>query len=137
MTYEYAMSRVRDAIEKCEGNHLKAQRMLITWMEKDQSLLVGLMTPHVHSVVSFAVSHALQPQKAKMPKKIELDEKGSNSFGTSLVNNLKGSGGLGDVTFGQSAPRGAVNPPGKASKAHVDAMKTLASKSKSGKTKKD
>ncbi len=135
MSYEYAMSRVRDAIEKCDGNHLKAQRMLITWMEKDQSLVLGLMAPHIPSVVSFAVSHALQPQSKSLPKKVIVDEK-SNAFGAALVGSLKGAGGLGDVSFGQSAPRGSINPPGKASKSHVDAMRTLASKSKSAKDKK-
>ena len=135
MSYEYAMSRVRDAIEKCDGNHLKAQRMLITWMEKDQSLLLGLMAPHIPSVVSFAVSHVLQPQRKVTVKKSAVDQT-TNVFGAALVNSLKGAGGLSAQQFGAEEKRGSVNPPGKASKAHVDAMKILASKSKSGKGKK-
>ncbi|MDF3024475.1 MAG: hypothetical protein K0R10_1836 [Alphaproteobacteria bacterium] len=50
MSREYAMSRVKDALEKSNGNHLKAQRLLLQWMEKDQSLLFGLVTPHMQSI---------------------------------------------------------------------------------------
>jgi hypothetical protein len=74
MSYEYAMSRVRDAIEKSDGNHLKAQRLITTWLENDQMLLVGLAGPHLPGIISYAMLQAAQTPKAKMPKKVELDE---------------------------------------------------------------
>lgn len=74
MSYEYAMSRVRDAIEKSGGNHLKAQRLITTWLENDQMLLVGLAGPHLPGIISYAMMHAFQEPKAKMPKKVEFED---------------------------------------------------------------
>ena len=65
MSQEYALSRVRDALEKSEGNHLKAQRLLLSWLEKDHSLLLGLVAPHLQSIVTHAVNHADKPKQAR------------------------------------------------------------------------
>lgn len=75
MSQEYALSRVRDAIDKEGGNHLKAQRLLLEWVKKDQTLLIGLVAPHVPSIISHAVNHvASQPdtKKSHMPAEVEL-----------------------------------------------------------------
>jgi hypothetical protein len=74
MSYEYAMTRVRDAIEKCGGNHLKAQRAVLQMMEKDQSLLFGLVGPYLHGIVSHAVQQGLKPEKKPMPKRVAMDD---------------------------------------------------------------
>lgn len=67
MSREYAMSRVRDALEKSEGNHLKAQRLLMSWLEKDHSLLLGLVTPHLPSIVTHAINYSGQPAGKSAP----------------------------------------------------------------------
>jgi hypothetical protein len=131
MSHEYAISRVKDALEKSDGNHLKARRLILSWLEKDHTLLFGLVTPHIQSIITHAIAHVTQP-----PKKISLKDQKAGEFGNSLLDSLSGKGG--DTgTFGEAAPRG-VSKPGKASKAHVDAINLLvkASKGKDKKTKK-
>ncbi len=77
MSRDYAMSRVHDAIEKSEGNHMKAQRLLLDWITKDQTLLLGLVEPHIVSIVSHAVNHGLatpEGKKTHMPEKVDMPE---------------------------------------------------------------
>jgi hypothetical protein len=125
MSHEYAMSRVRDALEKSEGNHLKAQRLIMGWLEKDHTLLLGLVAPHLQGIISHAVNHAASPPQKKMPKRIDLE--GAGEFGADLVRGIKG----GAANFGEASPRG-LSKPGKASQKHIDAINAIAA----GKTKK-
>jgi hypothetical protein len=137
MSREYAMSRVKDALEKSGGNHLKAQRLLLSWLEKDHTLLFGLVTPHVQSIITHAISHVAQPpRKAPLPKKISLKDQEPGEFGSAMLANLRDkSGGTGN--FGEATPRG-ISKPGKTSKAHVEAINAIASagRNKDKKTKK-
>lgn len=121
MSHEYAMSRVRDALEKAEGNHLKAQRLILSWLEKDHTLLFGLVTPHMQGIISHAVNHAANPPKKPMPKKINLEDAETGEFGEALLGGLRGGG---SSSFGEATPRGAGKP-GKASQKHVDAINAL------------
>lgn len=131
MSHEYAIARVKDALQKSDGNHLKAQRLILSWLEKDHTLLFGLVTPHMQSIITHAIAHVSKP-----PKKINLKDQKAGEFGSSLLDSLSGkSGDTG--TFGEAAPRG-VSKPGQASKAHIDAINKLvsAAKNKDKKTKK-
>lgn len=131
MSQEYALSRVRDALEKSDGNHLKAQRLLLSWLEKDHTLLLGLVAPHLQSIVTYAVNHAGTPRAAGADKTAEKKEdvqpEHAGEFGMAVLESLKGGrsdqGGFG---FGEAAPRGTVSRPGKASQSHVDAIHRLA-----------
>jgi hypothetical protein len=131
MSHEYALSRVKDALEKSGDNHLKAQRLIFSWLEKDNTLLFGLVTPHMQSIITHAIAHVTQP-----PKKINLKDQETGEFADSLLKNLRGKS-ANTGTFGEAAPRG-VSRPGKASKTHIDAINALvnASKGKDRKTKK-
>lgn len=130
MSYEYAMSRVKDALQKSDGNHMKAQRLIMQWIEKDQSLLVGLVGPHLQGIVTHAVNHAGNPVKRPPPRKIEVGETGE--FGAAVVQSLTGAKTAGkSASFGQPSPQ-PVAAPTKASKAHVDAINALV---KAGKAK--
>ena len=130
MSRDYAMSRVRDALEKSEGNHLKAQRLLLTWMEKDQNLLLGLVAPHMQGIITHAINHISGPEAGKksavLPKKVAVPKDGGGEFGQALLQSLKG----GTSTFGQAEDRGAVSRPGAASQKHIDTMRALAGASK-------
>lgn len=135
MSYEYALSRVHDALQQSGGNHAKAQRLIMSWLEKDQSLLAGLVTPHLGSIVTHALSKATQQPAA--PSKIQPQPGETGEFGDALLASLKGGSRSSSGTFGEAAPR-TVSKPGQASKAHVDAINTLvaAGKNKDQKTKK-
>jgi hypothetical protein len=136
MSREYALSRVKDALEKSGGNHLKAQRLLMSWLEKDHSLLFGLVTPHMHSIIVHALVHVDQPAQKPAAKKIIPKAHETSEFGSALLESLRGEGAE-TGTFGQATPRGLTKP-GKTSKAHVDAINKIvsASRSKDKKTKK-
>lgn len=132
MSREYAMSRVRDALEKSDGNHLKAQRLLMSWVEKDQSLLLGLVTPHIQSIVSHAINFAGQ-QSTSAPgavtaEAVKVEEGEAGEFGAAVLESLQGGRHDGGFGFGEPAPRGAVSRPGKASQSHVDAIHKIAGK---------
>jgi hypothetical protein len=130
MSYEYAMSRVKDALQKSEGNHMKAQRLIMQWLEKDHSLLFGLVTPHLQGIITHAVNHVGNPVKKPAPRKIEIGDTGE--FGAAVVQSLKG-GRVKASTFGQPSSQPSA-PPTKASKAHVDAINALV---KAGKAKEE
>lgn len=130
MSREYAMSRVKDALEKSEGNTLKAQRLLLQWIEKDQNLLFGLVGPHLQSIVAHAVNHiGKEKPAAKAPaKKAAAAAKDKNEFGSAMLKTMQGE----TAAFGQ--PDGMVPRPGSASQKHIDTMRALAAaqKGKSG-----
>ena len=136
MSREYAMSRVKDALEKSGGNQLKAQRLLLSWLEKDQTLLYGLITPHIPSIISHAIAHEVQPvKKPTTAKKISLKDQETGEFGSAMLESLRGKHSE-TGTFGEATPKG-ITKPGKASKAHVDAINALINASKNkDKTKK-
>ena len=148
MSHEYAMSRVKDALEKSDGNHLKAQRLLLQWLEKDHTLLLGLVAPHLQSIITYAISHAALPpshrrdvltkpeQPKAQPRKVS--SKDAGEFGAAVLQSLKGGRQEG-VSFGEAQSRGTVSRPGQASQKHIDAIHKIAgaSKGKSGKKKKD
>jgi hypothetical protein len=124
MGHEYAMSRVKDALEKSGGNHLKAQRLLAQWLEKDHSLLLGLVSRHMHSIITHALTHvALPPRKAPQPRKLSAKDYDTSDFGDAILTNMKGRD-EDTGTFGHGTSRN-VNPPGKASKQHVEAINKL------------
>lgn len=142
MSREFAMSRVKDALEKSDGNHLKAQRLLLQWVEKDHSLLIGLVAPHLQSIITYAINHAALPvtvQKhaptAKAPAQKTVSTKDAGEFGAAVLSSLKGGRAEG-VGFGEAPSRGGVSKPGAASQKHIDAINKIAGASKSTDKKK-
>ena len=135
MSREYAMSRVGDALSSCDGNMAQAQRLVMTWLEKDQTLLLGLVAPHIKGIVTHAVTHAAaHAQEPK--KKLDVAPEEINDFGEELLASMLGRSGKQSENF-YNAPVSSQpgGRPTKASNAHVSAMQTLASKSgKSGDT---
>lgn len=140
MSREYAMSRVRDALDKSDGNHMKAQRLLLQWIEKDHSLLFGLVTPHLQSIITHAIGHAALPEKPKKapnaPPQKKAGAKETGEFGRAMLDSLGGKGE--SAAFGQ--PDGMVPRPGSTSQKHIDTMRALAAAAKTkpaSKKKKD
>jgi hypothetical protein len=147
MSREYAMSRVKDALDKSEGNHLKAQRLLLQWVEKDHTLLFGLVAPHLQSIITYAINHAALPSTVQKnaptakapasaaPAKKTVSSKDAGEFGAAVLSSLKGGRAEG-VGFGETPSRGGVNKPGAASQKHIDAINKIAGASKSTDKKK-
>lgn len=127
MSRDYAMSRVRDALEKSDGNHLKAQRLLAQWLDNDHSLLAGLVAPHMPGILAHAITHVLNPEQIKKaPKEIAVDANEVSEFGEALLSSLKGGRHEG-IGFGEPTPRN-LGRPAAASKKHIDAINAIASK---------
>jgi hypothetical protein len=132
MSREYALSRVKDALEACEGNTAKTQRLLMNWLEKDQTLMIGLVAPHLKSIVTHAVSYVTRHPDDKTATD-QPDTSLSDSVpegdttGTAILESLLGQGnaGGGQKFGGFDAP---PTKPGKASAAHIDAIHQIARK---------
>ena len=134
MSREYSLSRVRDALDSAKGNKAEAQRIVTGWLEKDQSLMVGLVAPHLKSIVSHAVDYVdgqsrvedQKPEETEMLSRPspEGDATGANILET-LLGQSKGSGGPQFGNFDEPATR-----PGKASEKHVKAIHAIARKKK-------
>ncbi len=132
MSKEYALSRVKDALDAADGNTAKATRMVMHWLEKDQSLMVGLVAPHLKSIVTHAVSYVDRHGGEKAAEKSKADEVLSDpvpegdATGTSILENLLGlgSGTAPGHQFGELDD--APTKPGKASAAHIDAIHKIA-----------
>ncbi|MEJ0062910.1 MAG: hypothetical protein WDO70_06830 [Alphaproteobacteria bacterium] len=58
MTEDYAQTKARQALSAMRGNKDEAQKLLIAWAVRDQTLLLGLAKPHMKSMASFALDQA-------------------------------------------------------------------------------
>lgn len=121
MSRDYAISRVKDALEKSDQNQVKAHRLIMSWLEKDQTLLLGLVAPHLNSIITHAIAHVTTPPKKIDPAQV------SGEFGVAMLDSLKG-GGI-EANFGQATP-GGIAPPGQTSEAHIQAINTIVSATK-------
>lgn len=128
MSREYALSRVRDALEKSDGNHLKAQRLLLSWLEKDVSLLVGIVGPHVPSLVTHALTQVAAIDNPQTARVIEAGAEEAGEFGAALLDSLRGGRTDGDFGFGDSSSILSTPAPKplKASQEHIDTIRKLA-----------
>ena len=136
MSEKYALSRVQDALDACQQSPAKAEKMIYRWLEKDQSLLLGLIAPYIKAIVKNAINHQLYgSKKAQIPTNSKSDSKKTipagemGELGEALVgskNAPKFGQGAGLTSAGAKDPIKAV----KASARHVDAIHALAKKSK-------
>lgn len=125
MSQEYAMSRVRDALEASGGNTPKAQRLLLSWIENDKTLLAGLVAPHMMGIITHALTFA-QKQTAIVkeasggaPKAQPSNKEIAAALieGLSSEDNSRGFGNL-----------GYQGKPGKTSQEHIDTINRIARK---------
>jgi len=123
MSREYAMSRVKDALDQSEGNHLKASRLIMEWLENDNSLYFGLTAPHMKSIVTHAIAHVDQKPTTEEPilaKHLQLGENEIGELGNAILAGIAGKPG----SFGESNPEGTPKP-SKASQQHIDALNVM------------
>lgn len=59
----YVQTKTKEALEATNGDKKDAQKLMITWAVRDQSLLLGLTKPHLKAIVSAQIDHAARPQK--------------------------------------------------------------------------
>ncbi len=128
----YLDLQVVEALTKAKGNQTKARSILISMAAEDQRLLMALSKPYLTAMAAQALNHhsaVVKKQKAKasadlppLPKAA----KGQGGFGLDL---LKALGGPNVAKFGQEDAAPPIRKRA-ASSEHVNALKLIASKSK-------
>lgn len=145
MSLEYAEQRIKEAI-KLHGrnNQAKVRQQIIAWTFEDFKLLQALAKPHLSGVVAYHVERVLsgrsekakaasQPaartktQAASKPAQISKQEE---SFGMEIMKAIASDSGS---LFGFENTGAPTKRPGQVSQSHVDALRQMATKSKSKK----
>lgn len=60
MPDNYLASKIKEALANSDGDKQAAQKLLITWAVRDQSLLLGLTKPHLKGIVAAHIDHAMR-----------------------------------------------------------------------------
>ena len=135
MSRNYSLSRVQDALDAADGNHSEAQRIIMNWLERDQSLMVGLVAPHLKSIVSHAIDYVAN-KSTKPGQKTEGEPPAKNSALSDPVPEGDATGAnVLETLLGQSQYKGGpqfgnfdepATKPGRASQGHIDAIRKIA-----------
>lgn len=131
MSREYAEERIREALKQTRGNPARARQRVIAWAFEDARLLHALTRPHMTGIVAHAVNRVISKkglQEEKVPETPEALDMAPETFGKEILNALQ-SGNT--PMFGQEnyAPRQGRKG---ASQSHIDAIRKLTGKGKSG-----
>jgi hypothetical protein len=132
MTRAYAEGKIKDALKKAGGNATKARQAIIAQAFEDPKLLHELMAPHMTGIVAHAINHVMAMKDKPTappptPKMVDPSEK--DAFGMEILKAIA----LGNPTqFGQESGAAPVKKQ-QASQRHVDAIKQMIAKGKTGK----
>lgn len=137
MAPTYLDIQVAEALKKAKGNQTKARAILVEMAGEDQRLLLTLAKPYLTAMAAQAINHQTSQQKKQKASSAEVPPvpKGVNKnqagFGLDL---LKALGGQNVAKFGQEDAAPPIRKKA-ASSQHVNALKLMASKSKTKPTK--
>lgn len=133
MNREYAEKRIRDALKASGGNATVARQQIIAQALDDTKLLHELVAPHITGIVAHAVNHVLHakekavPAAPASPKPLPKDAK-NDPFGMEILKAIAlGNPAQFGLESGVSIKKQA------ASQRHIDAIRQMVSKDKSGK----
>jgi len=137
MTRAYADGKIREALKKSGGNPTKARQAIIAQAFDDPKLMNELMAPHMTGIVAHAINHVMSVKEKPTPPppepQVSLKPDGTASgktdpFGIEILKAIA----LGHpAQFGQESANPIKKQP--ASQRHVDAIKQMIAKGKSGK----
>ncbi len=131
MAPTYLDLQVEEALKKAKGNQTKARTNLIAMAADDQRLLMALAKPYLTAIAAQAVNRFSSQEKKKKTSSGEVPNvpkgvKNQAGFGLDL---LKALGGHNVAKFGQEDAAPPIKKKA-ASTQHVNALKMIASKSK-------
>ncbi len=124
----YAMQRIREAMTACKGNRKKSEDMVRAMALDDTKLFIELMGPHLGGIIAHAVARVAdgkEIENSNRPEKPVPVSFPQDAFSRDLVRALVGNE---TSSFGMPQPRTLAQGPKQASKQHIDAIKSLASK---------
>lgn len=143
MSSLYMEQKIKEALEKSDGNQNRAKQYILEWATQDMALLLGLTKAHLNGLAAYAVTKVARTgHVAETPvqnnEHISTAAKGLNrtpeSFGKDLLLALSGRD---TVHFGMESASGRpVSRRSKASQSHIDAIKSLAAGRVASKPKK-
>ncbi|MEM9470019.1 MAG: hypothetical protein AAF988_07630 [Pseudomonadota bacterium] len=133
MSREYAIQKIKAALDLTNGNETKARQQIINWCAEDTKLLAALTKPHMTGIVAHAVgrvaSGKTDPQEVvPTPEQKALSDK-EGSFGFEILKTVAGGGTnqFGQENYGRPMKRQG------ASQQHIDAIRQIVEKSQSKK----
>jgi hypothetical protein len=134
MNRDYAERRIRDALKSSGGNAAIARQQIINWAMEDTKLLQELVAPHLTGIAAHAVGRVMSMKETPVPKTpaplAKKPAKGGKEepFGMEILK---------AIALGNPAQFGLENgtPIKKqaASQRHIDAIRQMVSKDKTGK----
>lgn len=133
MNRDYAESRIREALKISGGNAARARQQIIAWCLEDSKLMQELVAPHITGIVAHAVNRVMTMKEKKIPAPPQAPKpvaKGAKSdpFGMEILKAIA----LGNpAQFGQES--GVPIRKQQASQRHIDAIRQMVSKDKTGK----
>lgn len=131
MSREYAEKRIREALNLSKGNATKARQQIIAWTNEDPKLLQALAQPHLTGIVAHAVNRVVYKQGVEdhddhLPEVPQSLDMAPDTFGKEI---LKALASENTTIFGRDNGAGPARRK-QASQSHIDALKQIASKSK-------
>ena len=133
MSKDYVEGRIKEALKQAGGNATKARQQIIAWTYEDSKLLHDLTKPHLTGIVAYNVERVMSGRSAPVeqpaPEKPKAEPVTGEDFGMEI---LKAVAAQGASVFGLEGG-GAPQKRGQASKQHIDAIRMMASKSKTPK----
>ena len=137
MSLDYANSRIKEALKLAKGNRVKARQQIIAWTFEDAKLLHALAKPHLSGIVAYNIERVASgradearqakpaPKKAAPPAKAGKKPSKEETFGLQMLRAATGSPALfGFEDAGPPRRRSGT------SQNHIDAIRKMASKSK-------
>ncbi len=132
MNRDYAERRIKEALQASGGNEAKARQQIIAWALDDNKLLHELVAPHITGIVAHAVGRVATMKDKPLPKdplkakKVETGKE--DTIGLEILKAIA----LGNpAQFGLES--GVTTKKQQASQRHIDAIRAMVSKDKSGK----
>ncbi len=84
MTEDYVVSKIHEALKATGDDKRDAQKLLITWAVRDQTLLLGLAKPHLRALISARIEEVCRAGRKKK------GEGGPDRLDVSMIEQTKG-----------------------------------------------
>jgi len=114
MIDDYVRLKIRDALAATDDNKHDAQKLLITWAVRDQTLLLGMAKPHLKAISASLVEHVMKSKNKER-------DSGPDQFSPGAINDMIASG---IIPKDKRNPRNL--PPPKSTERQANTMRKLA-----------
>lgn len=131
MPMEYAENKIEEALKQAGGNATRARQQIIAWCYEDSKLLHELTKSHLTGIVAYNVERVQSGRHKTKPEVVrntpDVPDMQDEELGMEILRAVAADDA---VVFGHENNGLPQLKRGKASKQHMDAIKLIASKSK-------